>query len=178
MMLQTVKKPDGSIGISNKERRLHPRYAVSATVEAVEVQSDTRIHGRVSDISRGGCYVEAMSPFAVGADVKMKITKDDKSFAANGKVLYSASGMGMGVTFTEIDASQLQVLEKWIAELSGDAVPEAKAAAKSEPEPEIPSAESRIDEQRYVLNELIITLIRKRVLSDAEGKSLLQKLMG
>jgi hypothetical protein len=32
-------------------------------------------------------------------------------------------------------------------------------------------------EPSYVLNELIITLMRKRVLTDAEGKALLQKLL-
>lgn len=32
-------------------------------------------------------------------------------------------------------------------------------------------------EPKFVLNELIITLMRKRVLSETEGKSLLQKLM-
>ncbi len=178
-MLQQVKKADDSAGIAAKERRQHPRYAVSAMAEAVDLKSDTRIHGRISDIGRGGCYVEVMSPFAVGADVRVIVTKDDLVFAAKGRVLYSTGGMGMGLSFTEIEASQRPVLERWIAELSGEAAPEPKAAAaKSESEPESPSAESRIDEQRYVLNELIITLIRKRVLTDAEGKSLLQKLMG
>jgi hypothetical protein len=32
-------------------------------------------------------------------------------------------------------------------------------------------------EQRHVLNELIIALMRKRVLTDAEGKAMLQKLL-
>jgi hypothetical protein len=32
-------------------------------------------------------------------------------------------------------------------------------------------------EQSYVLNELIIALMRKNVLSDLEGKALLQKLL-
>jgi hypothetical protein len=32
-------------------------------------------------------------------------------------------------------------------------------------------------EQNYVLNELIIALMRKNVLSDLEGKALLQKLL-
>ena len=174
-MLQQLKKADDSVRISAKERRRHPRFAVSAMAEVVDLQSDTRIHGRVSDLGEGGCYVEVMSPFAVGAGVKLKITKDDKSFAAKGRVLYSTGGMGMGVIFTEIDASQLPVLERWIAELSGETVPEPKAV---QVELETPSAGDAGDEQRYVLNELIITLIRKRVLTDAEGKSLLQKLMG
>jgi hypothetical protein len=179
-MLHVVKKPDNPSGTDPKERRQYPRYAISATAEAVDVQSDTRIHGRVSDIGRGGCYVETMSPFPVGAIVKLKVTKDDKSFAAGARVLYSTGGMGMGVIFTEIEPSQAQVLERWLAELSGEPLPEAKPPSKEpepQPEPGGPSTETRIDEQRYVLNELIIALIRKRVLTDAEGKALLLKLM-
>jgi len=173
-MLQQVKKADDSAGIAAKERRRHPRYSVSAMAEAVDLQSDTRIHGRISDIGRGGCYVEVMSPFAVGANVKVKITKDDLSLAAKARVLYSTSGMGMGLSFTEIETNQRPVLQRWIAELSGEVAPGPKA----EPvKTEVRSEASAIDEQRYVLNELIITLIRKRVLTDTEGKALLQKLM-
>jgi hypothetical protein len=173
-MLQQAKKADNSAGIAAKERRRRPRYAVSAVAEAVDLQSDTRINGRISDIGQGGCYVEVMSPFAVGADVKVRITKDDKSFSAKARVLYSTGGAGMGLIFTEIEPSQLPVLERWIAELSGEVAPEPKAVQE---EQETHSTGGSGDEQRYVLNELIITLIRKRVLTDGEGKALLQKLL-
>ncbi len=173
-MQQQAKKAGDSAGVAAKERRQHPRYAVSAMAETVDLQSDTRVTGRISDIGIGGCYVEVMSPFAVGAVVKVTITKDGKSFATKGKVLYSTGGIGMGLIFTEIEASQQPVLDRWIAELSGDVAPEPKAEQAETP---VRSEASAIDEQRYVLNDLIITLIRKRVLTDAEGKALLQKLM-
>ena len=173
-MLRQAKKAEDSAGVAAKERRRHPRYGISAMAETVDLQSDTRVSGRISDIGIGGCYVEVMSPFAVGAAVKVTITKDGKSFAAKGRVLYAAGGIGMGLIFTEIEASQQPVLDRWIAELSGEAAPEPKA---EQPEPQVRSEASAIYEQRYVLNELIITLIRKRVLTDAEGKTLLQKLM-
>ena len=173
-MLQHLKKNDASDRVSAKERRSHPRYAVSAMAEAVDLQSDTRILGRISDIGEGGCYVEVMSPFGVGTGVRVKITKDDKSFAAQGKVRYSMGGMGMGLTFTNIEPSQRPVLERWIAELSGEVDPEPKAGPK---EPETVSTGAGDYGQRYVLNELVIMLIRKRLLTDAEGKTLLQKLM-
>jgi len=173
-MLHEAKRTDNSAGVAAKERRRDPRYSFSAMAEAVELQSDTQISGRISDIALGGCYVEVMSSFAVGSDVKITITKDEKSFTAKAKVLYSTNGMGMGLIFTEIAPSQRPVLQRWIAELSGEPVPEPKAPAE---EQESPTEESASDEQRYVLNELIITLIRKRVLTDAEGKAMLQKLM-
>lgn len=39
------------------------------------------------------------------------------------------------------------------------------------------TAKSANSEPSYVLTELIITLLRKRVITDAEGKALLQKLL-
>jgi PilZ domain len=160
--------------VEMKERRRQPRYPVSAMAEAIDLRSDTHIHGRISDISRGGCYVEVLSPFAVASEVRVQTTQDGRSFCAIAKVLHSMGGMGMGLAFTEIESSQLPVLDRWLAELGGDAAPEP-AAAESE-EQATPAASSH-DEQRYVLNELIITLIRNRVLTDAEGKALLHKLL-
>jgi hypothetical protein len=173
-MLSEAKKADHAAGVASKERRRDPRYSVSAMAEAVDLQSDTRISGRVSDIALGGCYLEVMSPFAVGAAVKVRITQGDKSFAAKAKVLYSAGGMGMGLVFTEMEPSQRPVLERWVAELSGELAPEPKAPKEQQ---ENRSDASPHDEQRYVLNELIIALIRKRILTDEEGKTLLKKLM-
>lgn len=39
------------------------------------------------------------------------------------------------------------------------------------------TAKNANSEQTFVLNELIVALMRKRVLRDAEGKALLQKLL-
>jgi hypothetical protein len=46
------------------------------------------------------------------------------------------------------------------------------------PGPEVRSAPEKNakNEQYYVLNELIISLMRKGVLTDAEGKAMLEKL--
>jgi len=53
------------------------------------------------------------------------------------------------------------------------------SAPEFEQEPEGAAATARAnDAQRKVLNELIITLIRKRVLTDAEGKALMTRLLG
>jgi hypothetical protein len=35
--------------------------------------------------------------------------------------------MGMGLSFSEIEPGQLAVLERWLAELSGEVAPEPKA---------------------------------------------------
>jgi hypothetical protein len=174
-MLDDSKSADShSTGVAPQERRINPRYSFSASAEVVHLQADTRLNGRSSDLSRGGCYVDTINPFPLGAEVKIRIVKDNASFVAEAQVLYSAVGMGMGLGFTKIEPERLPVLERWLAELSGELRPAARAL---EEDVAIASAESAKGEQTYVLNELIIALMRKNILTDAEGKAMLKKLI-
>ena len=108
-----------SRGVSSIERRKHARYSFTAAAEVVEMRSAARIQGRLSDLARGGCYIDSINPFGVGSEVKMRIVNGSRTFIAQAKVVFAAAGMGMGLMFTAIEPAQLVVLEKWLAELSG-----------------------------------------------------------
>ena len=171
------EEPNNKIGSSAEpdplERRRHARYPFTATVEAMEPKSQTRIQGRTSDLSRGGCYVDTISSFPAGSVVKIHLTKEMRSFEAQAEVVYSLVGMGMGVKFTDADPEQLWTVEKWVGELSGELPPE--------PESQRPSdqfcAEGRSgNEENDVLTELVMELMRQRVLSNAKCQAMLQKL--
>ncbi len=174
MLNEPKRGESNSAGVAPQEQRSSPRYAFSASAEAVHLQADTRLNGRVGDLGRGGCYVDTINPFPVGADVKIRINKDNASFVAEGRVVFSTRGMGMALTFTKIDPERVQVLERWLAELRGEISPEAEALERDVLEPVEKSANS---EPSYVLNELIVALMRKRVLTDTEGKAMLKKLL-
>jgi hypothetical protein len=176
-MASDRKKLDSSLGVASIERRKHPRYPSSATAELVETGSGTRIQGRISDLGRGGCYIDAMSPFAVGSEVKIRIVNENRTFVAQAKVVFAAAGMGMGLMFTAIDPEQLLVLERWLVELSGQARPELLVVNEEISNQKATADKTPSQEHNYVLSELIIALMRKNVLSDLEGKALLQKLL-
>jgi hypothetical protein len=173
-MLHKIKKTGSPARVSASELRGLPRYAFTAIAEAVESESHARISGRLSDLGEGGCYFEVMSPFAVGHNVRLQIFKDDQEFAAKATVLYSTAGIGMGLAFTDIEPTERLLLDRWIGELSGELAQEPRVA---DIEREVRIAGSATHQQRNVLNELILMLIQKRVLTDAEGKALLQKLL-
>jgi hypothetical protein len=181
-MLEDRKK-DGptAVGLASREKRTHPRYPFSAGAKATDASSGATLNARISDIGRGGCYLDTISPFAVGAELKLLISKEADSFAAEAKVVYSSIGMGMGVMFTGIEPEQRWTLEKWLAELRGEPATELEAQQPKNGHSTKPSETAKHSESSsepsYVLNELIITLMRKRVLTDAEGKALLQKLL-
>ena len=171
-------KIENATGVASVERRKHPRYSFSAAADVVEIRSGARVQGRISDLARGGCYVDAMSPFAVGAEVNIGIAVESRAFFADARVVFAAPGMGMGLMFTSIEPEHLPVLKRWLAELSGEAHSEPAAAKQEKPADEANGSIRPHREQNYVLNELIIALMRKHVLSDVEGKTLLQKLLG
>ena len=167
-----------SLALAPRERRAHPRYPFTAGAEVMDARSGARLNARVSDLSLGGCYVDSISPFTVGTEVKLRIIKDASSFSSQAKVVYAA--VGMGLMFTAIEPEQRWMLEKWLAELRGE--PSSEGETAEEPKDSAVAtqsgpAKSANSEQSYVLNELIIALMRKRVLTDAEGKALLQKLL-
>jgi hypothetical protein len=161
-------------GAAAQERREHPRYPFSASAEAVHLQADTRLNGRVSDVGRGGCYIDTINPFPVGADVRLRVMKGDTSFVAQGRVLYAAPGMGMGLAFTKIEPARIHVLEQWLKELR-ESSPGATALEEEDNIGQLqPHSEN---ESKYVLNELIVAVVRKRVLTESEGHALLKKLV-
>lgn len=176
MYEEQKKYASGPAGPVPAERRTHPRYPCTAAAEVVDLSSGARINARTSDIGRGGCYVDTINPFPVGTAVKIHLTKDDQSFVAQAKVVYGMSGLGMGMMFTSVDPEQLRTLQRWITELGRTSAPEPEART---PQPEVGSATQKNTKsmQYYVLTELIISLMSKGVLTDAEGKSMLEKLL-
>jgi PilZ domain len=86
---------------------------------AVQNKSGTKVIGRTSDLGLGGCYVDTLSPFPVGTEAKIKILRDNESFDAQAKVVYSLMGMGMGLAFVSALPKQVRVFQRWLQEISG-----------------------------------------------------------
>src|ERR1700735_4711899 len=173
-MPNSLEKPVvGSSFGTQEERRVYPRYSLSADAEIVESKSRTKMSARISDLSRMGCYAEMMSPFPLGSQVKIRIMKNKTPFLAQASVAYCAEGMGMGLKFTTLEPEQVLMLEKWIRELSGTSSPDEES---SEEDSLGPVSETSSNEASYVLNEVLLALMRKGILTDGEGKAMLHKL--
>src|SRR5579864_8912707 len=154
------------------ENRAQVRFPFTAAAEIHELRSQTRVTGRCSDLSAGGCYIDTLSPFAVGAAVRIRMKRDTREFEAAAVVAYAHVSMGMGLAFTEIKREHQAVLRSWIADLSGDQAPEPAASA-TEPETGEIDANANI---RLILNELIYLLVRKKIITENEGSALLRQM--
>ncbi len=119
-MLTTGKKTSLSGGRRarkySKERSVK-RCPFVASAEVVEVGTGTKLSARTSEIGVGGCYVDALNPFAVGTATVIKILRDQGAFHAKARVVYSDPSFGMGLAFEALDPEQRTILENWLAEI-------------------------------------------------------------
>lgn len=97
------------------DRRAELRYKLTAAVELVDAKSGVRIKASLGDLGLGGYLVYSNSPFPVGTDTNVHITKGKESFEAQAHVVSSLAGKSMGLEFTAVEPEQFQVLKKLLA---------------------------------------------------------------
>jgi hypothetical protein len=123
-MLTTSKKAHqkATLGGSRRVKKFAKERAVKrcpfvASVEVVDVGTGTKLVARTSEIGLGGCYIDALTPFGIGTAVAIKITRDQGSFHAKARVVYTDATFGMGLKFDGLDSEQRMTLENWVADI-------------------------------------------------------------
>jgi hypothetical protein len=99
------------------ERKRAPRHQFMARIELTDMQSEEHISGHTKDLSLFGCFVETVTPFPEGRQVRLKISRGETHLVAQGKVTYSRPNSGMGIAFITVEPSSLPVLDVWLANL-------------------------------------------------------------
>ena len=100
-----------------RAKRMVPRYSFIASTELTDAANATRLSGRVTEISRKGCYVDIMNALPVGDELNLRISNDQGTFVAKGKIIYVHERIGMGVVFMDPAKEQLDILDTWLHEL-------------------------------------------------------------
>ena len=77
-----------------------------------------RLSGRVTEISRNGCYVDALNALPVGTVLDVQISCDQGTFSTKGSIIYVHPQIGMGVRFVDPPEEQLKTLDTWLATLA------------------------------------------------------------
>lgn len=92
------------------DRRAHPRFKTVNSVEIHPEGQQAPIRARTADLSVGGCFIEMPNPIPKGTRIRIGVWVNDTKLWANGRVVTSTPGFGIGVQFVEIseqDKSQL-----------------------------------------------------------------------
>lgn len=104
----------------DNERRRSPRFSFIAHGELREETTDIRLNMRVSEISRGGCYVDMMNPLPSGTPILLSIAAGGSLFEAQGRIVYAVEHMGAGVCFEKIGSTSEPILSDWLGALEGN----------------------------------------------------------
>jgi hypothetical protein len=110
-----------------QERRRQPRYNCAGIAKLWENGNAHSVAGRINEISRGGCYVEMMSPMRTGTAIRLELSVSGRTLHLEGIVRTSQPTFGMGVEFTRMAPAEAEKLRHIVSELAGEA-PEPAAA--------------------------------------------------
>lgn len=101
----------------HSERRKTPRYNFVASTELTDVENATKLSGRITELSRSGCYVDTLNVLPVGTLLRMQISCDQGTLLVKGKIVFVQERIGMGVVFLDLGKDQMEILDSWLADL-------------------------------------------------------------
>jgi hypothetical protein len=117
MMLKTASdSPTGSVTPAD-DRRKAPRYGLVAIADLTDSEDGKLLSGKITQISRSGCYVDSPKTVPVGTSLKVIISRDQRTFVAKANVIHVQEQMGMGIAFLDAAKDQVEILNSWLAEL-------------------------------------------------------------
>jgi hypothetical protein len=148
-MYNREDKLKAATAASQVDRRGSNRHPYIAAADVVEVGSG-----------------DTLVPFGAGSKVRVTIREGQTQFQATGIVVYSQSGLGMGIAFDEMKPEQRKTLAVWLGEevSQRDETYEATPAA--------PRAMLPHGSDREALVRLVRVMVNKGLLSEAEGTTI------
>lgn len=157
--------------VQDSERRGNDRVQFTIATEVVELSSGVRFTTRTTDVGPGGCFVDTTVPFPVGTRVQVRLKHAKTTFDAMGSVVYSQTGLGMGISFTELGPERRGQLEAWLAGLVGE--PPASHDQAHDPAYAAGNFGQLRGADHATIVRLLHVLVGKRLLTEAEAASVL-----
>jgi hypothetical protein len=96
------------------DRREFPRFECNMGIEIRLEEGKAPLHGKLVDLSLGGCYVEMMVPLRVGAKVELNIWIGDTKVWTPATITSSHPGFGIGIKFIGMGRQEREVVEKFL----------------------------------------------------------------
>lgn len=101
-----------------RDRRAYPRLKSANSVEVYPNSEAAPVRARTADLSLGGCFVEMPNPLAKGTPIRIALWLKETKLWANGKVVTSTPGFGIGVQFTEMTAQDRALLQQFLQSIT------------------------------------------------------------
>jgi hypothetical protein len=118
------------------DRRRFPRYPCTGSAEILQGGKSWGC-GKVSDISRGGCYIETLHPLPTGAEAQLRLTIAGIFLDICANVVSSDLMFGMGMDFVAVPTEQWNKLPQVIEQVTNvDRSPSVSHDGASHQEPQ------------------------------------------
>lgn len=98
---------------TSPERR-EVRFAIAADVLTEDQQTHAQKVGKVENISRSGCFIKTADPWILWTRIRLWIVYHGQQFEAEGSVVHTAGGKGMGISFEKITPPNDETLTAWL----------------------------------------------------------------
>jgi len=102
----------------DKDRRRHLRIKSINSVELHPQGETSRIWGKATDLSLGGCFVEMPIPLKQGTTIKMALWLKETKLWVAAKVVSSRPGFGIGLQFSEMPEEDSNRLKEFLQSVS------------------------------------------------------------
>jgi hypothetical protein len=104
---------DGTIRDA-RDRRTQIRVKCTNSAEVYPAGTTAPMRSRTADLSVGGCFLEMPNPLPKGTQIRMALWVKDFKLWANGEVVTSTPGFGIGVKFIELTEQDKNQLKQYI----------------------------------------------------------------
>jgi PilZ domain-containing protein len=96
---------------TRRHKRHHCEGGAEVRTGAMD-QSLQRVWATLDDLSLGGCHIKTLQPLPVNTSVEVRLGIGGAELRAGGIVCSSRPGIGMGVTFVDLDSESRARLEQ------------------------------------------------------------------
>jgi len=96
------------------ERRRVPRVPFRATSVVTEIESSRIAVAHTRELSRFGCFIQTVKPYAKGTKVRIEIADGLDVFTTFGVVAYVTAD-GIGIVFDVVESENYGLLERWLS---------------------------------------------------------------
>jgi PilZ domain-containing protein len=164
--IETLGSPSlrESVQATTEERRSANRHPLVVTAEAEELTTGIKLPGRISDLSKYGCYLDTMNPFPPGTRIRIRLSKGNEIFQSLALAIYSHDALGMGISFTDVSPGAQETLQRWLAKPGG--VKPAEMSSDSLLDPVLGANDGRFKAVQF--ERLVQILANKGLLTQEE----------
>lgn len=156
-----------------EERRRYPRYAVRGEAEIYAPGASFPERGRLTDLSRGGCFVELLPALTMETKVTVVLLVSQRRIQVQGVVRSVLTNFGLGIQFVHLEPDDLQRLEELLASLEHGTplalivpttplpAPAPAPAAAADPEHALEAVKSWFGDHDFLTRQEFLALLKK-----------------